>query len=445
MGRRPILGEMRAVIRPSVDRLAIPRGTRRRLGLALLGYMLIVTLIITLSPFDFAVPSHFRVIPYGSPIDGIANVVLFVPLGFFFRARSLPKERERQWPVFAFALGLSSVIELTQLFEETRYCSPADALANASGAWIGAHLQRLLARRLTVDARFVGALALDLPLTGLVYLLVPLLWLDGLSTEQFGGHFGGTVSLAGFGVAILVSMYHHHLRPRVEIARWQLCAIGCLWFVVGAFPGLVHRPALLVVTTAGLGCLLFLAGGEHEMLDPERRFEGRALRHALPLFAAYLLARALAPTNLLRWGWSMTMGVDASVQHLTQASILGLLENVSAFTLLGYIVAEWRGRREVVPRDDRQHILGVGAVGALAFEFLRGWNGAYGASLLQVVAETAACGVGCALYHLQRDHVRAVLSGADAIHGAVEAASPKWIRWASPRPSPRKVTTYSRS
>src|SRR4051812_5015328 len=59
--------------------------TGARLGSALLAYMLGVTLIITLMPFDFRWPDEWRIVNIIDVRDMIANVLLFVPLGFFYR------------------------------------------------------------------------------------------------------------------------------------------------------------------------------------------------------------------------------------------------------------------------------------------------------------------------------------------------------------------------
>jgi hypothetical protein len=59
--------------------------TGRRLGGLFLGYLAVVVAVITLAPFQFAVPAHFTaaliVTDGGWATDVILNIVLFVPLG----------------------------------------------------------------------------------------------------------------------------------------------------------------------------------------------------------------------------------------------------------------------------------------------------------------------------------------------------------------------------
>lgn len=62
-----------------------PDRTGTRLSLALLGYFVVVTLVITLVPFRFEMPDRLHVMLSGTVLDTSANVLLFLPLGFLFR------------------------------------------------------------------------------------------------------------------------------------------------------------------------------------------------------------------------------------------------------------------------------------------------------------------------------------------------------------------------
>ena len=152
------------------------------LGGALLAYMLGVTLIITLLPFQFDWPSRWRVMFTGGAIDVVANVLLFLPLGFLFRLARRAEFRHSTLTVLWVGALLSMAIESAQLFERTRYTSVLDVTTNALGAWLGALAFDRLAPRARVDGALVGRLALELPLMGLIYLMIPLLWLNALAS-----------------------------------------------------------------------------------------------------------------------------------------------------------------------------------------------------------------------------------------------------------------------
>ena len=106
--------------------------TSARLALALLGYFILVTAVITLSPFDFA-PRPVHVFMTSTPSDMVANVALFLPIGFLLR--SLDEDRNGHGrSTVAMAAGLSILLECAQLFLRYRYVSPVDVLINTCGA-----------------------------------------------------------------------------------------------------------------------------------------------------------------------------------------------------------------------------------------------------------------------------------------------------------------------
>ena len=82
-----------------------------RLGAALFAYMLGVTLMITLLPFQFEWPREWRVLMTGPPLDILANVLLFVPLGFLHRFSNPPERRNRAASALLLGAGISIVIE----------------------------------------------------------------------------------------------------------------------------------------------------------------------------------------------------------------------------------------------------------------------------------------------------------------------------------------------
>src|SRR5204862_4625526 len=107
--------------------------------------------------------------------------------------------------ILLIALAASVAIESVQLFEVTRYASISDVLANGAGGYLGAIAQRRLRRRIAMAARTVGRLSLERPLLGLVYLLVPLLWLDGLAGVDSAMPLWPLLGLGLFGASVLAA------------------------------------------------------------------------------------------------------------------------------------------------------------------------------------------------------------------------------------------------
>lgn len=343
----------------AVDRLSSPAHASRtsvRLAGALLGYFILVTLVITLSPFDFAARGLYLSLAL-VPSDMIANAALFLPIGFLLRSvnRSVTHGR---WAAVSIAAGLSLLIEIAQIFIESRYVSPVDLATNTYGAFIGVQLRDRVERLTVWQPHTVGRIGLDIPLVGLLYLLVPQLWLSGVGLVD-DPRRGLTTLLAACAAAIvLVALRQHH------------------------WPG-----------GARFG---------------ERRFESETLRRFFPVFALYLTAAALWPPFRSVVPWHGTVGFSDGLNDAGVVEILLLLEEVGGFTLLGYALAEWRGRKELTLAADVPRVTFVALLFALSLELVQGVLAGPGASLLRALLATVGSAYGAAVYHLARSHVRAL-------------------------------------
>lgn len=139
----------------------VRRSARLRIGVALGGLVLFgaIILVITLwpQPVDrgqegtvaavldlmhaVGVPAWFG---YRS-LEFSANVVMFLPLGFF-AALLLP--RRFRWAALALPPLVSAGVETAQLvFLEDRFATLLDVLANSLGGWIGALAAFLIVRK----------------------------------------------------------------------------------------------------------------------------------------------------------------------------------------------------------------------------------------------------------------------------------------------------------
>ena len=114
------------------------------LGTALIVYMVFMVFLITLFPFDFRIPEKIQIKILTNLADFMANIVLFVPIGFLFKLSRRPgKDVLCLSPLF-FGILLSISIEFTQLFIPGRYTQVSDVITNGAGAWLGAILFVLL-------------------------------------------------------------------------------------------------------------------------------------------------------------------------------------------------------------------------------------------------------------------------------------------------------------
>lgn len=376
--------------------------TSRRLVLALLDYFVLVTLVITLSPFDFG-PPHLHVSVNMWASDVLLNIGLFVPIGFLLRSQS--SGPGRNWIPVIWSAGFSILIEVAQLFLPSRYVAPMDVLANTCGAWVGVALRHHIERWVLWRPAVIGRIGLDVPLVGLVYLLVPQLWLSSVGLVEDEWRSVTTLLLGCAGSIVLVALHRHRWPGGVRVAAHVVPPLALLWFLVGALPALTSSPRTFATMAAGVAALtwwLMRAGPAPQ----ERRFETDTLKRFLPVFATYLMVAALWPLPRPLVPWHGAIAFSDGLRGTSVVEILELLEQVGGFTLLGYALAEWRGRDEARMRTDLPRVGLLAIVFAVLLEVAQAHLAGPGASALRALLAVAGAVYGAALYHLARDHVR---------------------------------------
>lgn len=392
----------------------LPMGSRsgRRLGQAVLVYLVVATLFVTWAPFRFfSAPVHgFSGI--WTPSDLVLNVVMFLPLGFLWQSARVRHGGMSWWMVGVGGALVSLSIEVGQLFLVERFPSWFDVATNGSGAALGARLFDNVRPRVHLGASTVSALALELPLTGLVILLTPLLWVSGfgsLGTERVWL----LLPLAAFGGAVLGVVHGAHLHHTGRVGRGALLGAAAAWFLVAALPGAITRPDVLAAGMAvavGSAWLRSVGAARVRERQGERRVELPTLRLVLPLFALYLALSALWPlagtTGSWAGGWSLAPATD----QISRTMLIQGLEYLAAFTLVGYMTAEYHGRGNRAYGDEAPRVLGVTLTLVVLLEVARGWSALHGASLSMAILAVAAGLFGGWLYHLQRDHVLTLLA-----------------------------------
>jgi glycopeptide antibiotics resistance protein len=71
--------------------------------------------------------------------DNVANVLLYMPLGYLSRRQRF---RIRTWQVGLFGFALSVLTEFTQVYSHGRFPSATDVVCNTIGAVLGAAFAR---------------------------------------------------------------------------------------------------------------------------------------------------------------------------------------------------------------------------------------------------------------------------------------------------------------
>jgi VanZ family protein len=391
--------------------------TGSRLGFALLAYMLVVTCMVTLLPLRFAWPVEWRLLLGGTPIDTLANVLLFVPLGFLFRLARSDAQRMPLLAAVAAGALLSAAIETVQFFEVARTSSLVDVGANAFGAGLGAFALGRIAHMRRAGGRIIGRLALELPLMGLIYLMVPLLWIASLASHGQHARILTTFVLGAFGAILLGGMQRAYFGPVRGARARDTAGFAGLWFAAGAFPVLVWRPLELACAAAAVALLGWILGARR-MKDgaSNRRFEVPLLKVAAPVYAIYLTLITLLPLAGRMGAWHISFGFPQATSH--QVEILRVLEIAAAFTLVGYMVAEFRGRTVERYRHALPRLVLWSVSLVIVVETVRGYDAVQGASVARGVLTVAAALYGGWLYYLQRAHVVRLLSRGSAARSA---------------------------
>jgi VanZ family protein len=371
--------------------------------------MLCVTLIVTLLPFHFSWPTHWRVMTSGGGLDGVANVLLFVPLGALFRIATRLSRRHAVIGALAAGLLVSMVIEALQLFEPARYSSVLDVAANGAGAWIGSFVYGRLSRRHAVDARLLDRLFLELPLMGLLYLTIPLLWLTALVATDSPAWAWLALPLAIYG-GLLLGGVLHHLRDAAAVTPVRAGLFAAAGIAVGMFPALPRAPlAVAVSAVVAFAVTQVVATRPRRPFVWNRRYEVPVLRSSAPFYAIFLGLIVLLPLGDGVDQWALGIGFPGVAESWNKAEILRFLVRVASFTLLGYMIAEYRGREEETLHDAVPRVLRWTLAAATAAEAVLGYRSGRGASVAQWGFVVLASLYGGWLYRLQLAHVVALL------------------------------------
>jgi hypothetical protein len=262
------------------------------------------------------------------------------------------------------------------------------------------------------------------------------LWLTGLSSA-------GTerawllLPMAAFGGSILGAVHGAYLEPSHRVGARALLSTTAAWFLVASVPGGRLQPIVMlagVVVAVGTAWLRSAAASRARVREGVQRFEVPTLRFVLPFFALYLALSALWPldaaSGVWRAGWELFPALNGEI---SKRLVFQALEYTAAFTVAGYITAEFHGRSAVDYRASLGRVLRWGGALAVMLELARGWHAEQGASVLMGALAVAASVFGGWLYHLQRDHVRTLwardrrprISNYSGSAGTVASASSK--------------------
>jgi VanZ family protein len=377
------------------------KSTETRLSNALLGYFILVIALLTLNPFYLAMPGKIRFAFSSDLTNLISNILLFLPIGFFYHLST------RKRGAFLVGAIVSISIEIIQIFIPARTPSIVDILANTLGAGFGAALHDFLSVRIAISQGTIGRLRLETPLMGVAYLLTALLWADSLTLANQPNKLLLTALLGLCGTIIISELFRHWWEKiDYRISGYAALAAG-FWFFLGISPALwnINIITMMEIAVMALTAALALLPKNKS----ERRFEQTTLKWIFPIFGIYLILLAIWEPFRPLTDWHWVIGFTNQITETSMDILMPRIEYLIAFTVLGYLLAEWRGRSEVPLQKDILRLFLISTGIALGLEFFVGFQIGSGASLIRIVMGIISALFGGTIYHLLRAHIRFLL------------------------------------
>jgi hypothetical protein len=140
--------------------------------------------------------------------------------------------------------------------------------------------------------------------------------------------------------------------------------------------------------------------------NEERRFELPALKRLLPVYTVYLLLLVAWPTTLPIGAWQFNINFEELAFNEKIVFIFRFIEYIAAFTLLGYMIAEMRGRKNESVSRTLAWIFLAALISSILIEIIRGYPPLLGSNILEIVFITAAGLYGGVIYRLQLSSIQ---------------------------------------
>ena len=369
------------------------------LSAALLIYLVFVVFIITLIPFNFRLPHRIQIAWIANLPDIITNILLFIPIGFLFRLSRRNHKDPFLLLTLAFGVLLSVIIETAQIFVPARYTQPMDLVTNGSGAWLGAFLFKTLEKKIK-EGYEERVFDLELPLMNLMYLLVPLLWLNGLSMGNDSGRLVLVLLLGLLGSFILVSIYTYRFKFKEKLSPTKLSLMTLSWFLFGATPSLFIFPLEVIVLALMIFVIVQISARFFTRKSTaERRFELLTLKRLLPVYAVYLLLLTIWPTTFALSEPGLSFQGLAFDERIVLT--FRFVEFIAAFTLLGYMIAEMRGRKPEPHWYTFGLVIIIAFASATVIELINAYPSILTLNIPQIILVTSTSLYGAVIYRLQ--------------------------------------------
>ncbi|MDQ7073610.1 MAG: VanZ family protein [Gammaproteobacteria bacterium] len=373
-------------------------------------YAVLLILLLTLMPYQFIWPDQVQWMLIDTFSDVIKNLFLFLPIGFLYALAHPQSTNALYSKALLFGFLLSCSVELLQLLLHNRYSTGSDVISNTLGSLIGVFAYQKLQKQLKTDD-LSRLMALEYPLMFDIYLLTFLIWLNGSTLSEEPSRLALLPLLALLGARIFGSVlaYQATHTHRAQL-RQKTFFITLLWFAIAAVPALFQNPywtGMVVLAVA------FLATQQLHRLQlkpaPERRFEIRTLKPALPILLLYLFLLTFWPLHFSSQDWHLQL-VWAETMPFSDGIQFRIIELFVGFTLLGFFISECHGRQQISALQQAAYQFSYLLLSLLTLTLLHGFHLTKTVQGVELLIFSGGYFSGLMLYHLQQQQIKAILS-----------------------------------
>jgi hypothetical protein len=204
-----------------------------------------------------------------------------------------------------------------------------------------------------------------------------------------------------FGCGVLSSIYNYHLKTTgiISVNRFSLFVV--VWFFIGIGPFMINFPIPATI----LGIFVWLVFQIIVRLplktdSGDKRFELPTLKRYLSLYVIYLLLLGVFHAAIPAANWPLAQGVQRLIydEHIMLA--FRLVEFITAFTLLGYVIAEMRGRKNEALETTLCWTFFIAAGSAVLIEIIKTYPALSNINVASIIIIISAAIYGAVIYRL---------------------------------------------
>ena len=382
------------------------------LGTALLFYIVIVTLIFTLVPFNYHFSNLNRIsgIFDMQLIDSIKNVILFIPAGFLLA--SIFTDRKKYLKSFLFGLLFSSFIELNQIFIPSRNPGFNDVLTNSVGSLIGCFSYDYI--KYNIQKRSAILVHLSIPIMNIVFMLIPALWLSSFAAGYDVNRLWLLFLLGIIGAILVSEVYVNRIYKNKMIYMLYFVVLLIGWYLVGVFPSLIKYPKRLLAITFALAVFSSIRMNLGTKSKNDKRFELRTLKKVIPVFAFYVLILSQWPLKFPTTNFHFFLFPKVHLDQQSFLEIYRFIEYFAAFAIVGYLISEYINRSKRSNHKTVRVIVWITLI-AVFLEILRGFHPMHTATLTHFIIAFLWGIFGALIYIMQLYYFRMIID--DEKHG----------------------------